>query len=141
MATDETYRLPNTAERMAEAARAFLAGLDADQRGVATRVFDDEQQRTDWHYVPRDRIGLPIKDMDETQQQLAHQLLRVRIAQVQPMARLVELEPVTRIGACVPAQAIVLFQQHPARAEVISSRNPGQPPAQDHDASVLGGHS
>jgi hypothetical protein len=63
-----------TAQRMAEAATTFLAALSPEQRAKATfPVADDE--RLDWHYIPRPRRGLPMKEMDGSQQQLAHVLL------------------------------------------------------------------
>lgn len=60
---------------MAGAAQTLLASLDSTQRAKATLVFDNDDERTDWHYIPRDRIGLPIKEMDGSQRALAHELV------------------------------------------------------------------
>ncbi|HET9492288.1 MAG TPA: DUF3500 domain-containing protein, partial [Methylomirabilota bacterium] len=49
-------------QSMARAATAFLATLDAGQRRRAAFAFDDAE-RVNWHYVPRRRKGLPVKDM------------------------------------------------------------------------------
>ncbi len=72
---DDTYQEVETARRMAGAAQTLLASLDSTQRAKATRVFDNDDERTDWHYIPRDRIGLPIKEMDGSQRALAHELV------------------------------------------------------------------
>lgn len=63
-----------TAQRMAEAATTFLAALRPDQRRRVQFPVDDEE-RQDWHYIPRDRHGLPFKELDSAQQKLAHALL------------------------------------------------------------------
>jgi Protein of unknown function (DUF3500) len=66
--------VPETAERMARAAAAFLASLDEAQRGRAQRGFGDE--RRDWSYLPeRERDGLPIGALDDGQRRLAHELI------------------------------------------------------------------
>jgi hypothetical protein len=64
----------DTAMRMAEAAQSFLASLSADQR---TKVLFpmDSPERLNWDYRPRQREGLPLLDMDSSQQRLAFALL------------------------------------------------------------------
>ena len=63
-----------TAQRMTEAATTFLASLTPEQRSrIAFPVEDEERQN--WHYIPRDRCGLSFKEMDGAQQKLAHALL------------------------------------------------------------------
>jgi uncharacterized protein DUF3500 len=71
------------ASNMATAANTFLQGLTAEQRQTATLPLDSEDL-TRWHYVPVNqfpRKGLPIKDMNETQRKLAHDLLRTGLSQ------------------------------------------------------------
>ena len=63
-----------TAARMAEAASTFLASLTPDQRGRAVFAVDADE-RLNWHYIPRERQGLPFKELDGSQQKLAHALL------------------------------------------------------------------
>jgi hypothetical protein len=63
-----------TAQRMAEAATTFLAALSAEQRRQATFAVADDERRN-WHYIPKSRLGLPLKEMDTSQQQLAYALL------------------------------------------------------------------
>ena len=62
-------------KRMVDAADAFLQALSTDQRSKAQLDFFDEAERKNWHYVPRERQGLSIRDMDERQRLLAHKLV------------------------------------------------------------------
>ncbi len=64
---------------MAEAASAFLASLPPDQQDHAAAPFDDPN-RLDWHFVPRDRRGLALKDMSDEQRIAAHTLLRAALS-------------------------------------------------------------
>jgi Protein of unknown function (DUF3500) len=66
--------VPETAERMAAAAAAWLAALTGAQREKACFAFDDE--RRDWSFLPaRDRSGLPLGALDDGQRRLAHELI------------------------------------------------------------------
>jgi hypothetical protein len=65
---------------MATAAGRFLADLTPEQRQQATFAFDAEE-RLNWHYIPRERKGLPIKAMSEGQRKLARDLLRTGLSQ------------------------------------------------------------
>ncbi|NKB67884.1 MAG: DUF3500 domain-containing protein [Candidatus Latescibacteria bacterium] len=69
------YQEAATAQLMAAAATAWLAALRPDQRTRAALDFADDSERTNWHYIPRDRAGLPLRDMDGPQRQLAHSLV------------------------------------------------------------------
>ncbi len=62
-------------EAMAEAATHFLAALDEAQREKATFEFGDEE-RVNWHFIPRSRKGLPLKEMRDDQRHLAFALLQ-----------------------------------------------------------------
>jgi hypothetical protein len=64
----------DTAKLMAEAATTFLAALSPEQRQQVTFKVQDEE-RLNWHYVPKPRNGLALRDMDTSQQQLAYALL------------------------------------------------------------------
>src|SRR5262249_58113309 len=63
-----------TAQCMAEAATTFLASLSAEQRQRALFAADSEE-RLNWHYVPKERAGIPFTELDGSQRQLAHALL------------------------------------------------------------------
>src|SRR5918999_3033570 len=69
---------PKSAATMAKAANQFLDSLSADQKAKAAMPFDSED-RLRWHFIPNEmfpRKGLMIKDMNEAQRRLAHDLLR-----------------------------------------------------------------
>jgi len=68
------------AEEMAEAANNFLAALGPEQRAKAVFEFKDGQ-RFDWHFVPKARKGLPLKEMNSPQRLLAHALLSTGLSQ------------------------------------------------------------
>ena len=64
----------DTAKRMASAASTFLALLTPDQRQRTVYNVDDDE-RLNWHFVPKERNGLTFKEMDGAQQKLAHALI------------------------------------------------------------------
>jgi hypothetical protein len=68
------------AEEMARAAQTFLAALDADARTKARFRFDAEE-RFNWHFVPRPRAGLPLKQMAEPHRRAAMDLLRAGLSE------------------------------------------------------------
>ncbi|PRY29251.1 uncharacterized protein DUF3500 [Spirosoma oryzae] len=61
-------------------AKTFLQSLTAEQRKQAVFRFDDEE-RFDWHYIPRDRKGVPLRAMNAAQKQAALQLLKSSLSQ------------------------------------------------------------
>jgi hypothetical protein len=68
------------ADEMAAAARNFLAALTDDQRSKAVFAFDS-QERDNWHFVPRERNGLTVKEMIPAQRHLAFALLNSGMSQ------------------------------------------------------------
>ena len=67
-------------EEMARAASNFLAALNTDQQKKATFEFKNEE-RYNWHFVPRERKGLPLKEMTPEQRALSHALLSSGLGQ------------------------------------------------------------
>jgi hypothetical protein len=59
---------------MVSSVTAFLNGLSAEQRTTASYGFDD-QERLNWHFIPRSRNGLSINDMSDSQRELARQVM------------------------------------------------------------------
>src|SRR3954464_13124033 len=57
-----------------ETANRFLAGLGPDQRAKATFKFEDDE-RMNWHFFPKERKGLPLREMPPYQKHLASALL------------------------------------------------------------------
>ena len=68
------------AEEMAEAATNFLGALKPAQRSKAVYEFSNEE-RFDWHFIPKPRKGLPFKDMTPAQSALAEELLKTALSQ------------------------------------------------------------
>ncbi|MDG3003414.1 DUF3500 domain-containing protein [Paludisphaera mucosa] len=68
-----------TGTLMAETARRFLGSLDDAQRDKATFGFDDPE-RLNWHWIPRPRKGLPIKELASDQRVLAFALLNTGLS-------------------------------------------------------------
>lgn len=65
---------------MAAAAKTFLAALNDDQRSKATFAFDSDE-RDNWHFVPRERKGLTLKEMIPAQRALVFSLLNSGMSQ------------------------------------------------------------
>jgi hypothetical protein len=72
--------LAGPGEEMAAAATNFLNALTPEQLTQATYPFKDEE-RFDWHFIPKARKGLPFKEMTAAQQKLAHALLNSGLSQ------------------------------------------------------------
>ncbi len=70
---------PAAAQEQAQAAQAFLDSLRPEQRAKAALTLDDPA-RLDWKYVPAERKGLYLRDMDPTQREKAAALLRAGLS-------------------------------------------------------------
>ena len=70
----------HAASLMAECATRFLSALDPDQRGKATFAFDTDE-RMNWHFIPKERKGLPLREMTPYQKHLASALLAAGLSQ------------------------------------------------------------
>src|SRR6476661_8382970 len=69
-----TVRAHDGGTQMATMANFFLKALTPEQRTKATFKFEDEE-RINWHFIPRERKGLPMKEMTPQQRLLAQALL------------------------------------------------------------------
>ena len=65
---------------MSAAASSFLAALTPDQKSKTAFAFADAE-RTNWHFIPRERKGLSIKEMAPDQRLLAQALLASGLSQ------------------------------------------------------------
>lgn len=81
---------------IAVAARAWLASLDAAQRAIAAKPFEDPA-RLDWHFVPRSHDGLELLAMNEAQRRSAVELMR----------RTLSLEGATTIESIIALEAVL----------------------------------
>jgi hypothetical protein len=65
---------------MTETANRFLATLDPEERAKATFEFNDDE-RMDWHFIPKERKGLTLGEMSPHQRHLASALLAAGLSQ------------------------------------------------------------
>jgi hypothetical protein len=82
---------------MVLAADAFVASLEPGQREKALLQFEDAE-RLNWHFVPRPRRGLPLKEMSPEQQGLARSILQAGLSRrgYLTASTIIELELVLR---------------------------------------------
>src|ERR1051326_6683787 len=75
------YERANTPTIMAEAAKAYLAGLGPELRARAVIPFNSEE-RLNWHFIPLDnRKGVALREMTPAQKHLADALLSAGLSQ------------------------------------------------------------
>jgi Protein of unknown function (DUF3500) len=67
-------------EEMAAAAKTLLAALNDDQRAKAAFAFEADE-RENWHFIPKERKGLTLKEMIPAQRHLAYALLNTGLSQ------------------------------------------------------------
>ena len=75
------YQQGNEVREMAEGAQHFLASLSPDQRTEATFSFGDEE-RFNWHYIPRPRKGVDFGHLDAAQRKMAHAFLATGLSRI-----------------------------------------------------------
>jgi len=93
---------------LADAARRFLSALTPQQRARA--VFPvDADERLRWHYVPKPRPGLALRELDDAQRALAYGVLGTALG---------------RRGV-VKASAIMALEEVLRRREHVPARDPG----------------
>lgn len=76
------FASPKSAATMATAAAGFVASLSPEQKAKAVLAFDSDD-RLRWHFIPNEmfpRKGLMLKEMNEAQRRLAHDLLRTGLS-------------------------------------------------------------
>ncbi len=84
-----------SAAAMADGANKFLASLNAEQKAKASFSFEDEQ-RFDFHFIPRPRKGVPLKELNEAQRKLAMDFLKTGLSAggYQQATQVISLEPI-----------------------------------------------
>ena len=97
VADDKASPSSPVAVRMRESAERFLATLPDRQRSTALRAFDDAD-RVDWHYTPRSRNGVSLKELDPRGRDAAHALLKSALSAIgyRKVVNIIELELVLR---------------------------------------------
>jgi hypothetical protein len=66
--------LAGPVEEMSGAAKNFLAALNEEQRGKASFGFEADE-RENWHFIPKERKGVTLKELEPAQKTLAFGLL------------------------------------------------------------------
>ena len=62
-------------QEMVEATNAFVSSLSVQQRNNGVYTFEDEE-RFNWHFIPRDRKGVPFRSMSDSQRAAAQNVLQ-----------------------------------------------------------------
>ena len=93
----KTHPSAPVATKMRESAERFLAALPDRLRTQATRPFDD-RDRVDWHYTPRSRNGVSLKELDAKGREAVHAMLKTALSVpgYQKVVNIIELELVLR---------------------------------------------
>jgi hypothetical protein len=74
------YHRIHSAAIITDTAKNFLVSLTPEQKAKATFQFSDDE-RFNFHFIPRDRKGLPLREMTPWQRHLAHALLSAGLSQ------------------------------------------------------------
>lgn len=79
LTTTTTAQDGDPAGRMARAANRFLGTLDHSQKLKATFKFDDDE-RINWHFIPRDRKGIGLWDLEGAATEAAGDLVETGLS-------------------------------------------------------------
>lgn len=104
--------------QMAEVAKAFLGTLEAEQKKKVSFPFAGEE-RENWHFIPRARLGLPMKEMKPQQRLLAQALMSTGLGEsgILKAVTIMSLEEVLY-------QMEGATQEEPKKSEVRAKRDP-----------------
>jgi hypothetical protein len=124
------------AAEMAEACRKFLDSLSPEQKAKATYRYEDGE-RIFWYYPPMNRHGLPIRDMDASQRELAYDIMASTLTEeaYQRAVKIIDLE--TTLGQLEKEAGTITFARDP---ELYYFTVFGEPGGQDPWAWRAEGH-
>ena len=93
----EPHPSAGAAGRMRAAAERLLAVVPERERAAMLRAFED-RDRVDWHYTPRSRNGVSLKDLDGSAREAVQALLRQGLSAAghAKVVNIIELELVLR---------------------------------------------
>lgn len=94
-------RADATGAAMAKAANRFLGTLDDARRAKASFAFDDPE-RLNWHWIPRPRQGLSIKEMAPDQRAVAFGLIQTGLS----------TEGMTKVSTIMSYEHILWLQEN-----------------------------
>ena len=97
VAHDGPHPTAATAEKMRQSADVLLASLPPGARNTIARPFAD-RDRVDWHYTPRSRNGVALKELDARGRSGVYDLLKTALSAIgyQKIVNIIELELVLR---------------------------------------------
>jgi hypothetical protein len=87
----------DTKSGMSVVANEFLQSLSSKQRSMVQFKFD-EDERYNWHFIPKTRKGIPLKELNSTQRKAAMNMLHAALSDTgfQKTTAIVQLEDVLR---------------------------------------------
>jgi hypothetical protein len=80
LSPESAQQRSTSASLVLETANRFLAALGSAQRAKARFQFEDDE-RMNWHFIPKERKGLPLREMTPYQKHLASALLSAGLSQ------------------------------------------------------------
>jgi hypothetical protein len=88
----------NSVDLMSATIKVFLSSLKSDQRDKLVFDFNDDNERHDWHYVPRPRRGVSFKELNVEQREMAKAIMSAGLSQsgFNKTAGIMSLEDVLR---------------------------------------------
>lgn len=91
------FSMQSIAQDITDAANKFISSLEASQKSKAQFKLDDDE-RFNWHFVPRKRNGITFHDLNENQRQAAMALLKasLSIQGYRKASGIIELEAILR---------------------------------------------
>ena len=126
MATQQAN--PQAAAQMAEAANNFLDSLSEPQKAKATYEYMDGE-RVFWYYPPLNRHGLPLRDMDANQRELAMAVMETGLTErsYEQAKLIIEHEDV--LGPLEKEQGLVTFVRDTSLyyITIFGEPGPGEP--------------
>ncbi len=95
---EQAGKKDNFDQQMAKAVSAFVKTLNADQKAEVMHPLADTL-RYNWHFIPRDRLGLNLKRMSEPQRKAAMGMLEVVLSDegYGKIKQVIDLENVLRV--------------------------------------------
>ena len=96
-AQDKIHPSASVAAKMRDSTERLFAALPERLHEQALRLFED-RDRIDWHYTPRSRNGVPLKELDKAAREAVHGLLRIALSAsgYRKAVNIIELELVLR---------------------------------------------
>lgn len=98
LSTDRPRQKANLNQQMTQAANAFLKTLNGEQKTEVMHPLADTL-RYNWHFIPRERLGLNLKRMSDAQRKAAMHMVEVVLTDkgYQKIRDIMDLENVLRV--------------------------------------------